>query len=35
MARARKRLGTVAGERDVSTTLGFDPLAALRALLKR
>lgn len=35
MARARKRLGSVAGERDVSTTLGFDPLAALRALLKR
>jgi hypothetical protein len=35
MARARRRLGAVAGERDVSTTLGFDPLAALRALLRR
>lgn len=35
MARARKRLGSVAGERDVSATLGFDPLAALRALLRR
>lgn len=35
MAEARKRLGTVAGDRDVSSTLGFDPLAALRALLRR
>jgi hypothetical protein len=35
MARARKRLGSAAGHRDVSQTLGFDPLAALRALLRR
>jgi hypothetical protein len=32
---ARKRLGAVAGSKDVETVLGFDPLAALRALLKR
>jgi hypothetical protein len=32
---ARKRLGTVAGNKDVENVLGFDPLAALRALLKR
>lgn len=35
MAEARRRLGAVAGDRDVSSTLGFDPLAALRALLRR
>lgn len=35
MEKARKRLGTAAGDRDVSSTLGFDPLAALRALLRR
>jgi hypothetical protein len=35
MAEARRRLGNVAGDRDVSSTLGFDPLAALRALLRR
>jgi len=35
MALARKRLGSAAGDRDVSRTLGFDPLAALRALLRR
>ena len=35
MAHARQRLGAVAGDRDVSSTLGFDPLAALRALLRR
>jgi hypothetical protein len=35
MAGARKRLGSAAGVRDVSHTLGFDPLAALRALLRR
>jgi hypothetical protein len=35
MERARKRLGSAAGDRDVSGTLGFDPLAALRALLRR
>ncbi|MBX3229799.1 MAG: hypothetical protein KIT84_05650 [Labilithrix sp.] len=34
-AAARERLGAVAGNKDVSTTLGFDPLAALRALLRR
>lgn len=35
MAIAREKLGAVAGDRDVSSTLGFDPLAALRALLRR
>lgn len=35
MTEARRRLGSVAGDRDVSSTLGFDPLAALRALLRR
>ena len=32
---ARKRLGAAAGNKDVESVLGFDPLAALRALLKR
>ncbi len=32
---ARKLLGTVAGNKDVESVLGFDPLAALRALLRR
>jgi len=32
---ARRRLGTAAGSKDVEQVLGFDPLAALRALLKR
>ncbi len=31
----RARLGSAAGDQDVSGTLGFDPMAALRALLKR
>ena len=35
MSHARKRLGDAVGDRDVSSTLGFDPLAALRALLRR
>jgi hypothetical protein len=35
LARVRDRLGSAAGDKDVSGTLGFDPLAALRALLKR
>jgi len=35
LLRARRRLGAAAGSRDVETVLGFDPLAALRALLKR
>ena len=35
MARARARLASVAGDKDVSATLGFDPLAVLRALLRR
>lgn len=35
MTQARKRLGDAVGDRDVSSTLGFDPLAALRALLRR
>lgn len=32
---ARKRLGAAAGNKDVENVLGFDPLAALRALLQR
>lgn len=35
MLMAKKRLRTAAGDRDVIHTLGFDPLAALRALLRR
>ena len=35
MARARARLGSVAGDSDVAQTLGFDPMAVLRALLRR
>jgi hypothetical protein len=35
MAKMRSRLGDVVGDKDVSTSLGFDPLAVLRALLKR
>ena len=35
MARARKRLASAAGDKDVSQALGFDPLAVLRALLRR
>jgi hypothetical protein len=35
MEHARKRLGDAVGDRDVPRTLGFDPLAALRALLRR
>jgi hypothetical protein len=31
----RGRLGAAAGDKDVTGTLGFDPMAALRALLKR
>jgi len=31
----RARLGSAAGDKDVTGTLGFDPMAALRALLKR
>jgi hypothetical protein len=31
----RKRLGAAAGGKDVENLLGFDPLAALRALLRR
>jgi hypothetical protein len=31
----RKRLGTVAGNKDIENVLGFDPVAALRALLRR
>ena len=31
----RARLGSAAGDKDVSGTLGFDPMAALRALLRR
>jgi hypothetical protein len=31
----RARLGSAAGDKDVAGTLGFDPMAALRALLKR
>ena len=32
---ARKRLGTATGKKDTEKVLGFDPLAALRALLQR
>ncbi|MDB4941845.1 MAG: hypothetical protein JWP97_1379 [Labilithrix sp.] len=35
MLRARKRVAQVAGHRDVTATLGFDPLEVLRALLRR
>lgn len=35
MARAREKIGKVAGDHDVAQALGFDPLAALRALLRR
>jgi hypothetical protein len=35
VAHARQRLESAAGVKDVSQTLGFDPLAALRALLRR
>ncbi len=31
----RARLGSAAGDKDVRSTLGFDPMAALRALLRR
>jgi len=34
-AMLRKRLGRAAGDHDVSGVLGFDPMAVLRALLKR
>jgi hypothetical protein len=35
LGRVRDRLGSAAGDKDVSGTLGFDPMAVLRALLKR
>jgi hypothetical protein len=35
MKALRSKVGEAAGGKDVSGTLGFDPLAALRALLKR
>src|SRR3954453_17122439 len=35
MTQAKKRIGDAVGDGDVSSTLGFDPLAALRALLRR
>jgi hypothetical protein len=31
----RLRVGSAAGDKDVPAVLGFDPMAALRALLKR
>lgn len=34
-AGVRRRIGSVVGDRDVSSLLGFDPMAALRALLAR
>ena len=34
MMHARKRIGELVGD-DVTQTLGFDPLAVLRALLRR
>jgi hypothetical protein len=35
LQRARKQLGKMAGDRDLSSILGFDPLEALRKLLER
>jgi hypothetical protein len=35
VASVRKRLGAVAGNKDIQNVLGFDPIAALRALLRR
>jgi hypothetical protein len=35
MLAIRKRLGAAAGDKDVEHVLGFDPIAALRALLRR
>jgi hypothetical protein len=35
LGRVRERLGSAAGDKDVSGTLGFDPMAVLRALLER
>lgn len=35
MASARRKIGTAAGDRDLVRTLGFDPLAVLRLLLRR
>ena len=35
LARARESLRSATGDNDVSRLLGFDPLAVLRALLKR
>lgn len=35
MRLARKQVGKVLSDKDVSATLGFDPLAVLRALLRR
>jgi len=35
MRMARKQVGKVLSDKDVSATLGFDPLAVLRALLRR
>jgi len=35
LSRVRRRLASAAGDKDLSALLGFDPLAALRALLRR
>jgi hypothetical protein len=35
LTKARERLRKVTGDKDVSQILGFDPMAILRALLKR
>jgi hypothetical protein len=35
LARMRKRIGAVAGDKDLARVLGFDPMAVLRALLRR
>ena len=35
MAQARHRVVSAVGHKDVAQTLGFDPLAVLRALLRR
>ena len=34
-AMTEKRVGAAVGDKDVTRTLGFDPLAVLRALLRR
>jgi hypothetical protein len=35
LQRARERIGSAVGDKDVVRILGFDPMAILRALLRR